>query len=167
MIYRKSCCFRLSFHLSSATAHLFGVSVVEHRSIGRINHVLHRANPDASPESRSHGDVHSSHCRLLLEEVYKTKHGLNPAYMENVFEFREETGYCLRSSETLYRPLLRTVKYETQTVAYISALLWQSLPNDVKLANCFEDFFNSSKSSPSYMCKCRICADFFQNLGYL
>lgn len=136
-------------------------------SIAKIDRLLSRTNPCKS--EGSHESVHSNHCRLLLEEVYKTKSGLNPAYMENVFEFRENTGYCLRSedTDTLNRPPVNTVKYGLQTIAYISALLWESLPNNVKLADCFEDFSKALKSSPNYMCKCRICADFFQNLGYL
>ena len=71
--------------------------------------------------------IHERNCRLLLQEVFKTKHGLNPSYMNDVFTFKK-SQYNLRSLCALEWEKILSVGHGLQTVSYIATQLWDTLP---------------------------------------
>ena len=92
---------------------------------------------------------------------------LNPAYMQSVFTFKENQRFDLRSGDTLMRNRIQTTKFGLQSVSHIGAQLWDSLPSQVKSANSSKEFSGLLKALPVLKCKCRLCADYIQNLGFL
>ena len=69
---------------------------------------------------------------ILATEIVKTKNGLNPVIMENVFKF-QNLSYNFRNAETfetLNGSNVNSVKYGTETITSLSAKIWKILPNN-------------------------------------
>ena len=110
--------------------------------------------------------IHERNCRLLLQEVFKTKHGLNPSYMNDVFTFKK-SQYNLRSSCALEREKIRSVRHGLQTVSYIAAQLWDTLPESAKQVSSLATFRSALKDIPEINCRCRLCATYIPSLGFV
>ena len=80
-----------------------------------------------------------SRLRILLLEVYKSIHHLNPKCISGLFELKP-TKYSLRNPVKLVQPMKRTSTYGLRSVSYTGAKLWNDLSpllsNDVGI----EDF---------------------------
>ena len=68
---------------------------------------------------------------MLANDIFKTKNGLNPVIMEDVFKFKN-LPYNSRNTETLNRSNVNSVKYGTEAITSLSAKIWRILPNDHK-----------------------------------
>ena len=75
--------------------------------------------------------IHQRNLQILATEIFKTKNGLNPVIMEDVFKFKNLT-YNFRNAETLNRSNINSVKYGTETITSLGAKIWKILPNDCK-----------------------------------
>ena len=77
--------------------------------------------------------------RILLLEVYKSKHHLNPMCISGLFEVKA-TNYSLRNPVKFVQPMKRTSTYGLRPLSYTGAKLWNDLSpllsNDVEI----EDF---------------------------
>ena len=59
--------------------------------------------------------IHQRNLQLLATKIFKTKNGLNPVIMEDVFKFKNLT-HNFRNTETLNRSNVNSVKYGTEKV---------------------------------------------------
>ena len=59
--------------------------------------------------------VHQRNIWLLLTEIYKTVHNLNPTFMTQVFE-EKDVPYNFRESNSLILPIAKTTLYGIYTV---------------------------------------------------
>ena len=64
--------------------------------------------------------IHQGNLQLLAIEIFKTKNGLNPVIMEDIFKFKNLT-YNFCNAETLNRSNVHSVKYGTETITSLSA----------------------------------------------
>ena len=64
--------------------------------------------------------IHQRNLQILATEIFKTKNGLNPAIMEDVFNFKN-LAYNFRNAETLNRSNVSSVKYGTETITSLGA----------------------------------------------
>ena len=71
--------------------------------------------------------------------VYKSLHGLAPEYLCSKFEKRE-TAYNLRDSENKLNVPLPHTNYYKNSFSYSGAVLWNSLPREVRLAESLGQF---------------------------
>ena len=80
-----------------------------------------------------------SRLRILLPEVYKSIHHLNPKCISGLFEVKS-TNYSLRNAVKLVQPMKRTSTFGIRSVSYAGAKLWNDssplLSNDIEI----EDF---------------------------
>ena len=83
--------------------------------------------------------------RNLALEVYKTLNKLNPPFMQNLFE-EKHTKYDLRGIKSLDIPKVNTTKYGIQSLSYLGPKIWNSLPDEVKLAPSANHFKNTDKN---------------------
>ena len=63
--------------------------------------------------------------QILATEIFKTKNGLNPVIMEDVFKFKN-LAYNLRNAETFNRSNVNSVKFGTETITSLSAKIWKN-----------------------------------------
>ena len=76
--------------------------------------------------------IHTKNLQLLMTEMYKTKNGLNPTFMEEIF-CENATHYNLRNNNEFVQPRVKSVNNGTESVRFKGPQLWQMLPsNDTK-----------------------------------
>ena len=72
--------------------------------------------------------------------VYKSLNGLVPEYLSSKFVTRNETHYSLRDSvNKLFVPFQRT-NFMKNSYSYSGAVIWNSLPCDVREAKSLSQF---------------------------
>ena len=80
--------------------------------------------------------IYQQNLQLLTVDIYKTKVNQNPEYMKD--KFVTNVFYCLKSSNDLLQPNVRTTCVGTRTTPFIGDTHWQLLPIIPKLFGCFE-----------------------------
>ena len=155
-ISREQCKLISSSFVSSELAYCPLVwSFASKTSLNRIQTLQNRAEK-LCPDSQ-HTCIHRKNCETLLKEVYKTKSGLNPSYMEEVFRFKEAIAYNTRFPCEMFRDIPRTTRYGTQRASFIGAQLWDSLPALVISADTLDSFTGQVSQLEPLHCKCRLC----------
>ena len=100
--------------------------------------------------------IHHRHLQLLMVEVYKTIHRLNPKLLWDMF-CEKPLSYNLRSKTLLKLPKTYSITYGTNSLHFKACLLWNSLPNDLKNCNNLNDFKLKIKEWKGNSCSC-ICS---------
>ena len=75
--------------------------------------------------------VHQRNLQCLMTEIYKTKNGLGPSFMRELFKPRD-LQYNSRNKNFFDIPKVRTTSYDIETVQFIGRKLWQMLPPKVR-----------------------------------
>ena len=107
----------------------------------RAPRVLTSANYDILFEKRGWIDLQSQRKIAKGTLVYKALNGLAPDYLAQMFTERSRiTYYTLRDTGgKLALPQART-NYLKDSFSYSGAVLWNSLPNEVRQANTLSQF---------------------------
>ena len=92
----------------------------------------------------------------LLEEIYKTRHKLNPPFLQELFTVKT-SGHDLRRGEQLALPSTKTVKFGIQSLSFVGSLVWDRLPKDMKKSPSLNIFKSRLKMLPTNFCSCPIC----------
>ena len=99
----------------------------------------------------------------LAEFVYKVLHDMARA-IASLFFTRQITPYEMRHNPKLVKPFYNTMQYGFRSIMYQGAMIWNSLPVEVKdvdeLAK-FKDLLRCCSSLES--CNCRSCIICQQN----
>ena len=62
--------------------------------------------------------IHVRTLQLLMTEIYKTKCGLNPPFIKDIF-MQRNIGYSLRHSDDSQLPKVRTTSFGVESIAYL------------------------------------------------
>ena len=71
--------------------------------------------------------LHTKNLQILMTEMYKTKNGLNPSFMQEIFR-ENTTHYNLRNNNEFTQPRVRSVSNGTESVPFKGPQLWETLP---------------------------------------
>ena len=117
----------------------------------RINHIHERALRIAYKdyendfgfllEQSKSVPIHIRNIQLLITEIYKTKCGLNPPFMKEIF-MQRNISYSLRHGDDAQLPKVRTTSFGVESISYLGNKLWQNLPQDLKQSNSLPIFKN-------------------------
>ena len=83
--------------------------------------------------------VHQKDLQLLASEIFKSKTGVSPDLMNDIFHFVERP-YNLRSDYTLERKRDRTVYQGSESLSSLAPKLWDLLPNSIKHSASLKEF---------------------------
>ena len=61
---------------------------------------------------------------------------------------------------------IKTVKFGTETITYISSQVWNSIPENINAAS-LEIFRKQTKDWESEACLCRICKNDLRKIGFI
>ena len=100
--------------------------------------------------------THQHNLQLLMTEIYKTKHSLNPTFMRDVFAERNNQ-HNLRNENHLRLPVAKTTTYGLETSEYRGYLLWSTLPPEIKDSKSLSKFKGKIKKWDGNSCVCRLC----------
>ena len=143
----------------------------------RINHIHERAlrfaykdyqtDFESLLEQRNLVSIHVKNLQLLMTEIYKTKSGLSPPFMKDIFTERN-TGYNLRHGNDSQIPKVHTTTHGIETISFLGNRLWSTLPNIVKPnPSTLPIFKNHIKCWKGENCHCRLCKTYIPQVGYL
>ena len=100
-------------------------------------------------------------------EIYKTKHSLNPSFVEDIFVERPNIPYDLGNNDGLLVPRANTTAHGIETIRYVESRLWHTLPRETKESRTLEIFKGRIKNWKTDKCSCKLCKTFIANLGYI
>ena len=102
--------------------------------------------------------IYVQNVHVILVECFKYINEINPNILLNVFNFRNH-NYNTRGLQRLQLPQASTEKHGINSFRFIAPRLWNSLPDDMKLASDVNDFkFKIKKWKPQCSCgNCILC----------
>ena len=80
--------------------------------------------------------THKHNLQLLMIEIYKTKHSLNPTFMLEVFAERNNQ-HNLRNENILRLPVAKTTTYGLETIEYRGCLCGPHYHQKLKIPNLY------------------------------
>ena len=110
--------------------------------------------------------IHQRNLQILATEIFKTKNGLNPVIMKDVFNFKN-LAYNFRNAETLNRTNVSSVKYGTETITSLGAKIWKILPDGYKELTSLSTFKSKIKNWETDKCPCKLCKTYIQRVGFI
>ena len=112
--------------------------------------------------------VHQKNLQVLMIEMFKTKHGLNPPFMKEIF-CPQTNHYNLRNDRDFNLPRVRSVMYGSETVRYRGPQLWCTLPVSIRHSTNLIEFKTKIKAwtGNECQCQCRLCRNFVPLLGFI
>ena len=110
--------------------------------------------------------IHQRNLRLLATEIFKTKNGLNPKFMEEIFTFKN-LAYNLRNNTSLKIGNLKTVYYGTEWLTDLDTKIWNLLPNEYKELKSLSTFKSRISNWVVDECPCRMCKNYVANIGFI
>ena len=110
---------------------------------------------------------HQRNLQDLCIEVFKTKMGLNPSFMGDIFYENTENIYRTRSNQHLILPPTKTTRYGLGSLRYMAYKTWNNIPPHIKRIHDLQAFKNEIKKWNGGDCDCRICKKYIPNLGFI
>ena len=98
-----------------------------------------------------------SRMRNVVIEVFKCLNKINPDYMNDIFQVKEQC-YNMRDPCKVILPKFKTVTYGKQTFSYYGSHLWNSLPIEFKDCLDLKTFRNMILSWEGPRCSCNVCS---------
>ena len=115
------------------------INQIQKRTL-RIVHNEPNLNLDKLVELDKSTTIHIKNIITLLTEVYKTKRGENPIFMNKIFTQKKQY-YNLRITNLLSFPKVMGSKYSTKIFVFRATQLWNQVPDSIKNepnAKCFK-----------------------------
>ena len=109
--------------------------------------------------------VHQKNLQLLATEIFKSKTGVSPELMNDIFHFVKRP-YNLRSVYTLERKRDHTVYHGSESLSSLAPKLWDLLPNSIKNSASLKEFKTKINTWAFERCPCRICKKYVGRVGF-
>ena len=138
-----------------------------HEKALRVVYKEHNFSFDELLEKDNSCKIHDKNLQKLVTKIFIVKMKLAPEITKEVFEILEGP-YALRNE-----PKLKTKKknhflrYDIETVYFLCARVWSSLPSDLQQCKSLEIFKSKIKNLIPQKCPCKLCKTYFQRIGYL
>ena len=110
--------------------------------------------------------VHQKNLQLLAIEISKSKNGVSPEFMNDIFHFVERP-YNLRSDYTLKRKRDHTVYHGSEILSSLAPKLWDLLPNSIKIFASLQEFKTKVNTWAFDCFSCRIRKKYFGRVGFI
>ena len=81
-------------------------------------------------------------CYKILLMVFKSLHGFAPSYITDMLQHKPKSGRSLRSDSQnlLLVPRARTVTYGDRNFKNVAPMMWNRLPDDIRLCEDIDIF---------------------------
>ena len=111
--------------------------------------------------------VHQKNLQLLATEIFKSKTGVSPELMNDIFHFVKRL-YNLRSDHTLKRKRDHTVYHCSESLSSLAPKLWDLPPNSIKNSASLKEFNTKINTWVFERCPCcRICKKYVGRVGFI
>ena len=110
--------------------------------------------------------VHQKNLQLLINEIFKSKTGVSPELMNDIFHFVEKP-YNLRSDYTLERKRDHTVYHGSESLSSLAHKLWNRLPNLIKNSAFLKEFKTKINTWEFDRCPCKTCKKYIGRAEFI
>ena len=83
--------------------------------------------------------IHQNHLKFILVEVFKSLNNLNPEFMTEFFK-EKDLSYSLRNGSIVTIPAEITSKFGIDSIHFRAAILWNTLPKEIKECKSISQF---------------------------
>ena len=87
--------------------------------------------------------------------------------MNDIFKRRGEQTYNLRKLSQFYRPKVNFVYNGTESVSFIGPIIWDLVPNELKVIGNLAAFKKAIKKWLPEKCRCRLCKVHINNVRFI
>ena len=100
--------------------------------------------------------LHVNRIRLIAIETFKILHKMLPVYLHDLVSYKE-SNYSFRYDNLADMPRVRTTRYGKSTISYEAAVVWNSLPNELRKIEDFGEFRRLVHTWSDSLCNCSMC----------
>ena len=109
-----------------------------HERALRFAHKNHQTDFESLLEQRNLVSFQVKNLKLQMTENYKTKSGLSPPFVKDIFAKRN-TGYNLTHGNDSRIPKVHTTTHGIETISFLGNRLWSTLPRVCLIGTNFEN----------------------------
>ena len=80
--------------------------------------------------------IHTRTLHYLVTEVYKAKNNISLEIMRDIFHFKENENYNLKSGTHLASRNMRKILFGKETLSNLGAKIWMLLSEELKNSSC-------------------------------
>ena len=95
--------------------------------------------------------------KLMALEVFEILHNLSPSYIQDLVKERV-SHYDFRNKKQAENPQVNSKRYGMQSFRFEAAQVWNSLPNEIRLAKKFKQFKRLLQAWDGMNCRCTSCS---------
>ena len=110
--------------------------------------------------------IHNRNLQLLVTEIYKALHNLSSPLMSELFKIKDSKRN-FRNLGGLVSYKAKTTMYGIDSISHLAPIIWEQVPNNIKLSENLKLFKNKIKSWIPKKCPCRICKTYIQGVGFI
>ena len=111
--------------------------------------------------------IHHRNLQFLAIELFKVLKGLSPEIMNEVFPLNEASGYNTRNRRTFKSRRVKSVRYGTNSLAYLAPKIWELVPIEMKNLDSLSAFKSAIKKWKPTNCPCRLCKIYVPQVGFV
>ena len=100
--------------------------------------------------------LHVNGIRLIAIETFKILHKMLPVYLHDLVSYKE-SNYSFRYNNLADVPRVSTTRYSKSTFSYEAAVVWNSLPNELRKVKDFGEFRRLVHTWGGSSYKCSMC----------
>ena len=83
--------------------------------------------------------IHQKHLQILMTEIYKSLHSLNPSIINELFQIKNR-HYNTRNIYVLKLPPARTSYLGTNSLIFKGSFIWNNLSNEIRNSQNLAEF---------------------------
>ena len=100
--------------------------------------------------------LHLGRLKNIAIETFKILNDQSPMYLSD-FVHAKQSSYSFRYQNVLDTRRFRTVGYGRNSFRYIAPTIWNSLPQEMRLAVSLKDFRKLLSTWNGIECRCSLC----------
>ena len=101
--------------------------------------------------------LHIGRMKLMASEVFKILHNLSPSYIQYLVK-EKVSHYDFRNKKHAEIPQVNSKRYGMKSFRFEAAHVWNSLPNEIRLAENYKQFKRLLQAWDGVNCMCTSCS---------
>ena len=110
--------------------------------------------------------IHVRNIQLLMTEIFKTQHSLNPTFMKEIF-IPKNNQYALRNEQPIKLLRPRTTTFGEKSISFLGGKLWHELSLETKQCVNLNQFRAQIKNWKATECNCHLCRCYVAQVGFI
>ena len=120
----------------------------------------------ALPEKDNAVTIHVRNIQLLMTEIFKIQHSLNPTFMKEIF-FPKNNQYALRNEHLIKLLRPQTTIFGEKSISFLGRKLWHELSLETKQCVNLNQFKAQIKNWKTKECSCHLCRCYVAQVGFI